>query len=323
MKVMNGRLGDIGERKAVDIIRGLYGYGWPYEDSFFFPSGNRYVLVTTDSITGSRHVPQGASPERVGYFLAAVNLSDIAAMAGRPLYLLTSLILPRGTTIDYLKGLERGIGRCLDRYGARMAGGDLKEGPLALTGIAIGEVEKGRMLRRDSMHCGDLLCVTGRLGRNAAAYYMWKGTGQGRWAEAVLRIEPRIPEARLLARLGATSATDLSDGVYSSIAQLGGSSGRGFEIKYDSLPVDRLALKVGRSLGIGIEELALNFGGEYELLFTIPRDRYGEARKRLDITCIGRVTKGSNILIKDGRRTRINDAGYEHFRMRRVAKGRM
>ncbi len=320
---MEVKLGSIGERAIIERIRRMYGYGWPDDDCFYFADGKRYILLKTDSISASSHMPDSADPERIGYFLAAINLSDIAAMGGTPRYFMTALTMPRSTKLSYLGAVERGISRCLSRYKTRMGGGDLKEGrEMNFAGIAVGDVDRNRMIRRNGARAGDLLCVTGRLGKNAAGYYMWKETGQKKWANMLLDVEPRIREGLALHEIGATSAIDLSDGVYSSISQLRRINKIGFEIEFSRLPLSREALGAAKRLGIGIEELALNFGGEYELMFTLPENRYERAReymkkRGMEMTMIGRVTKTESILIKDGRRISIKSRGYEHFMRRR------
>lgn len=312
------KLSDLGERRAIDEIRKAYAYEWPDDDCLYFPSGGKYVLVKTDAMPVESHIPSGVRPDRAGYFFAAANISDIAAMGGIPRYFMSSIILPRGTGLGYLKAFERGIARCLKRYKVKMAGGDLKEGRPAFIGVAVGEVERERILRRRGARNGDLLCVTGRLGKNAAGYYMWKRYGGRRWAELLIEVEPRIASGRLISSIGATAAIDLSDGVYSAVSQLGRINGCGFEIDYSKLPVDRRALLANEKLSVPIEELALNFGGEYELLFTISESAYRKAertikREESGITVIGRVTSGRNVLIREGRRIPIKKRGYEHF----------
>ncbi len=276
------------------------------------------MLITTDSVIPDRHLPKEADVRRMGYFFAATNLSDIAAMGGKPRYFMTALTMPRHTSIKYLKELERGINKCLTRYGARMVGGDLKEGSIAMTGITIGEAGKGRLLRREGTRVGDLLCVTGELGKNACAYELWKRRRTREWANIMIEVEPRIREGRIIARAGATAAMDLSDGVNAATYQLGKINDCGFEIDYSALPVHKLARKVSARFGSSIEYLALDFGGEYELAFTISRRNFVKLaaemeRQGMRVTAIGRATKSGRMLIKNGKRIKISSRGYEHF----------
>ncbi|MCL4364738.1 thiamine-phosphate kinase [Candidatus Marsarchaeota archaeon] len=314
------RLIDLGERRLIERIRRFYGYRWPEDDCFYIRNGKKYLLMTADSMPKSSHIPDGISAESIGYFLAAANISDIAAMGGMPRYFMSALTFPDKTKISYLDGIERGISKCLRKYGVKMAGGDIKEGTeVNLTGFVIGEVEANRILRRTGMKIGDMLCITGSLGKNAAGYYTWRRNRSAKAAEALVHILPRVREGRFISENGATAAMDLSDGVYSAISQLSKLNGIGFDIHASKVPTDPLAQKVSSSLNIPIEEIALNFGGEYELLFTIPKAKFDSMyslsqKNGIKISCIGVVTKGTNRLIKNGKPIRITESGYEHFR---------
>jgi thiamine-monophosphate kinase len=311
-------IGKIGERKLIEMIRGEYSYAWSNSDSAYFDAGKKRILITNDSITKSTHMPEGADPDDFGYFFAAINLSDIAAMGGTPKYFMSSLILPSSLDSKYVLALERGIRRCLNRYDVKMIGGDTKKGrELALTGIAIGEVDKSTMMHRLRMNAGEALCVTGDLGKNAAGYQGWKA-GSKDGAKMLLAVEPRIKEGKFLSKNGVKAAMDLSDGVYSVIHQLRSATGLGFEIFYDKIPVSPEALSASRRYGTSIEQLCLNFGGEYELVFSVKESALEKLRKDahsrgIKITKMGRIIHGKSVLIKDSKRINISKYGYEHF----------
>ncbi len=311
-------IGKLGERKLIERIRAAYSYAWPNSDSAYVDVGKNRLLITNDSITQSTHIPSGANPMDVGYFFAAINLSDIAAMGGLPLYFMSSMILPPKLDSKYLIGLERGIRKCLNRYNVKMIGGDLKKGrELVLTGIAIGEVDKSRMMQRLNMKDSEALCVTGELGRNAAGYYEWK-RGSKTGAAMLLDVDPKINEGRFLSDNGIKAAMDLSDGVYSAIHQLSSATGLGFEIFYDSIPVSQEASAVNMKQGIDIEQLCLNFGGDYQLMFSVKEAEFERLRRkalarRIRITRIGRIIGSKNVLIRDSKRINIRKYGYEHF----------
>ncbi|MHB1830721.1 MAG: thiamine-phosphate kinase [Candidatus Micrarchaeaceae archaeon] len=311
-------IGKMGERKIISLIRSLYSYKWPDSDAAYVDFGKRRILITTDSITRYAHIPNCAMPEDVGYFFAAINLSDIAAMGGTPKYFMSSFILPSSLDSSYLISLEAGIKKCLDKYHVKLIGGDLKKGKeLSMTGIAIGEVPRSQMMHRLRMRNGDALCVTGSLGGNAAGYYLWKrGSKEG--AKKMLDVDPRINEGKFLSKNGVKAAIDLSDGVYSAISQLKDATGLGFEICYDNIPVDPLARKLNLKYGIRIEQMCLNFGGDYELLFSVSESRLNALmknakRKGFKITRIGIVTGADNFLVKGAKRVKITKHGYEHF----------
>lgn len=312
-------LDKLGERNIIDAIRRTYNYEWIDDDCSYFLEKNKYILITVDSISKSMHIPDPVDPVKIGYFLAAITLSDIAAMGGIPKYFMSALTLPKNIEIGDLKKIERGIAKCLYKYDTEMIGGDCKEGiELVMSGIGIGEVNKNKILKRDGMKVGDLLCVTNSLGKNSAGYYLWKLKNSKKGAEKLLEVEPRIKEGLIISNYDASAAMDLSDGVYSSIAQLKKITGMGFFIDFSKIPVSPLAKKVHNELDVSIEELTLNYGGDYELLFTISPENWKILKKvaeknNLKFTDIGYVIKGKNILFKDGKKYEIKKRGYEHF----------
>ncbi|MGC8496959.1 MAG: thiamine-phosphate kinase [Thermoplasmata archaeon] len=312
-------LSELGERSIINNIRKIYDYKWIDDDCSYFLEKNKYLLITVDSISKSMHIPDPADPVKVGYFIAAITLSDIAAMGGVPKYFMSALTLPKSMKIKDLEKIESGIAKCLDKYNTMMIGGDCKEGAeMVISGIGIGEVSKKKILKRDGMNVGDILCVTNYLGKNSAGYYLWKLKNSKEGAEKLLEVEPRIKEGLIISRHGATAAMDLSDGIYSSVAQLKKITGLGFFIDFSKIPVSPFAKKVNEELGVSIEELTLNYGGDYELLFTIPPEKwrvlknYAE-KNNFKLTEIGYVKKGKNMLLKDGKEHEIKERGYEHF----------
>ncbi len=317
----------MGEREAIRIIDRIVksnaevGIG---DDCAAIDFGDRYLLVTTDMMSPKTHVPKGMGPYDVGWSIVAVSLSDIAAMGGRPLAVVTAVGMTRGHPIDYLEQLVDGMNDCAQRYGTSIVGGDTKElDALTLCGTAIGEVEKKKILLRKGAKPGDLVAVSGELGRAGAGFYSLKRNLSLKEAEAVLkRPHPRLKEAAALADSGfVTSCMDISDGLSSSIFEMSRNSGLTYEIDYSRISkakeVDMAFQDLERQ-----KSLVLNFGDDYELLFTIRREAE-EGLKTLassvgcPMTVIGKVTSGEeNILIDNGKRERLENLGYEHFRSR-------
>ncbi|MDE1861112.1 MAG: thiamine-phosphate kinase [Candidatus Micrarchaeota archaeon] len=316
---MDAKLDGLGERAIIKQIRRQYDYSWPDDDCAFVENGREYLLLSTDSISRSEHIPDAAKYRTIGYFFAAVNLSDIAAMGGKPKYFMSALTLPKGMKLKELRELERGMRKCLDRYDVKLIGGDLKPGrELNLSGTVMGIVPRKSILKRTGAHDGDIVCITGELGRNAAGYYLWKQGGLRKGAEMLLKVEPRIWEGLAISEAGASSAIDLSDGLFAALLQLREITSHGFEIDYSKVPINREAGLVSKRFGISIEDIAFDFGGEYELLFTVPRSRIKglEAMaksKGFKISRIGVVKGKECMLIKNGRKNRIKGHGYEHF----------
>ena len=318
---MDGRLslGEIGERGVIKEIRSMFGYSFDDDDCAAIEYGDMLMLLTTDSINRQSHIPDGVAPAAIGRFLAAVNLSDIAAMGGKPLYFMTALELERDTRIRWVREFETGMKDVLDRYGVKLAGGDTKEGhDLSLAGFAVGEVGKNRVLRRRNCRKGDVIYVTGTVGKNAAAYYMWKKSKGRKWARCMLDVEPRIKEGLFLSGMGATSAIDLSDGLFASVKQLSEASGTGISLDYSKLPIDMAAVCAAESCGVDLMHIACEVGGEYELLVGVPKARAAKLEKEAErrgmaLTRIG-IARGKGCTIEtDKGAEEITSNGYEHF----------
>ncbi len=311
------KLLDLGERSIIEKLEKLYGTVVE-DDSFYFNDGKKFVLITTDVITKKTHIPDDVRPEKAGYFFASLNLSDIAAMGGNSLYFLSSFSVNPEFDFNYFMEFNKGIKKCLEKYDTRMVGGDTKEGDdFTAAGIALGNVSKKNIMLRKNFVPGQVLAVTNYLGKNGAGYYLWKnGIKEG--AEKMLEIEPRILEGKIISKNGVKAAMDLSDGVFSSILQLKKLTGVGFKIYYDKLPFHPLALEVSEEFKISLEEIGLNFGGEYELLFSINKNLWPEfkekmKKKEIIVNEIGETWNGENIMVKNGKEVKINYHGYEHF----------
>lgn len=303
------KLSDAGEKAIIERLISLFGSVGHHDigdDCAILDSGDNYLLVTTDMITKATHMPENASPEDIGWYAAAVNLSDIAAMGGRPIGILFALGLSANTEEEWLDRLASGIRECCSRYGVPVIGGDTKENPsLTISGTAIGRVPKSQILRRSGARPGDILAMTGKLGRGIA----WELSGE---ANAILRVEPRVHEGLLLAESGAvTSCIDMSDGLSASVHHLAKAGNVGFSVDADRLPL------LG-GLKASEREKAIHWGGDYELLFTVDPKKADSLLKRdlgCPVTGIGTVTEDKTILLVDGDcRKPLPDKGYEHFR---------
>jgi thiamine-monophosphate kinase len=320
-------LGGLGEREAIRIIERLIksdavvGIG---DDCAAIDIGDKYLLITTDMMVTKTHIPKGMGAYDIGWSIIAVNLSDIAAMGGRPLGLVTAIGITRGHPIEFLEQMVDGMNDCARRFNTSVVGGDTKEhDDLVLCGTAFGEIDKRKILLRKGAKPGDLIAVTGALGRAGAGYHSLKRSLALRDAEAALkRPWPRVKEGMALADSGfVTSCMDISDGLSASIFEMSRVSGNTYEVDYAKVPkapeVDMAFHDLERQ-----KDLVLNFGDDFELLFTIKREAEEQLTKLskeigTPMTVIGKVTSGEqNILIDNGKREKLENLGYEHFRTR-------
>ncbi|MGC9554447.1 MAG: thiamine-phosphate kinase [Thermoplasmatota archaeon] len=315
------RLRDLGERRLIDRLARLYGTV-NRDDCATLDAGGDYLLVTSDLVSQHTHFPADATAYQMGWFVVAVNLSDIAAAGGAPEGVVLSLGLPPDLEVDFLEELAAGARACATSYATAVIGGDTKEAPsLILCGTALGRVAKRRYLSRRGMAPGDRVCVTGGLGRAGAALEALEaltGGGDGQTLEALLLVQPRLAAGQAAAAVGGvTAAMDLSDGLSSSLYQLMALNQAGFRIEAEAVPVDPLAEESGDPL-----RLALHAGGDYEMLFTVRPEAVEGVRRAVEATglpctVIGRVIHEQRAVVvrEDGEQV-LPDGGYEHFRAR-------
>ncbi len=287
------KLKDMGERAAIDAIWKSIGSEGEYDDCTIVPRDEEYELFTTDYIGEKTHFVLEVTPEILGEFIASVNLSDIAAMGGVPDYFLLSAFMPGETESEFLNDVIKGLLRRLETHGAEYLGGDLKEAPhMGFAGFAVGHVERNKILRRKGAKAGNIIAITGPLGKTGAAYILWQ-KGMMDFDE-VLRIAPRVEEGRIIAG-HATSGMDTSDGIFSTVEQMQKINALGFMVNIDDVPLHPLAEEVISDGHASVKDI-LSFGGEYEILYTAPKLLTGYE--------IGTVTEEVR---------HYGSRGYEHF----------
>jgi thiamine-monophosphate kinase len=322
------RLADLGERAAIRRIeeiltkgKNTLGIG---DDCAAIDMGNKYLLVTTDMMSQQTHIPPQMTPYQIGWLLVAMNLSDIAAKGGTPLGVVCSFGLPKEKSEMFLKELTKGADACAVGFGTTIVGGDTKETTeITLCGTAFGVVRKNEFMSRIGARVGDIVAVTGTLGKAGAGYYALKGNKkEKKHSKALLEPLPRLKEGRLLAQLhSVTSSLDLSDGLSASLYQLQEVNTVGFEIDKDALPLaSGLNQWFHAKHGVDPYSIALHFGGDYELLVTIPPQKFEKTKQALQkhgvhLTEIGLVTQKKKILLlENGTKKILPNKGYEHFK---------
>ncbi len=267
------------------------------------------LVVSTDSSVENVHFRRDwLDPREIGYRATAAALSDLAAMAATPRGILLALTLPDSWKTS-LEDIADGIGEAADECKTRIVGGDLSEGhDLTLALTVLGNAE--RPMSRSGANVGDRVYVTGKLGGPGAAISALiagqtpSHADRQRFAHPV----PRIREAQWLVSHGATSGTDISDGLAADLANIAVASRHGISINLDCVPtVD----------GVSTRDAAAS-GEEYELAVTSPialdvsafQSEFG-----LPLTEIGAVVAGEPAVRTFDRGTRVETpVGYVHFK---------
>jgi thiamine-monophosphate kinase len=254
------------------------------------------TLVTTDMLMDGRHFHLAeVGPEAVGFKALAVNLSDIAAMAGIPTAAFVSVALPRTGAVEIAQGLHTGLTRLADRFGVTLAGGDTNawDGPLVINVTLLGETTGSGPVLRSRAQANDVVFVTGPLG----------GSILGRH----LTPEPRINAALALHRATALHAMiDISDGLASDLGHILDESGAlGATLDGGAIPIHEDADALSRNDGRAPLEHALADGEDFELCFTVAPE---DAARLLTMTFEGfRLSAVGRIEAQPGLRLRASD----------------
>jgi thiamine-monophosphate kinase len=296
--------------------------------------GDDHLLATCDvQVEGVHFSREAIGPYRLGRKAAAINLSDIAAMGGRPTYMLVSLAMPPETEVRFIDELYRGLGDEASAAGAYIVGGNMANLPdrFVIDIFLLGSVRSDRLLLRSGARVGDQVCVTGELGDSAAGLALLRSP-QAEVADdlrdqllaAHFTPKPRLREAQVLASTGAvTAALDVSDGTLSDIGHICERSGVGVQLWAERLPISHAARNAAEAMGREVLDFALRGGEDYQLLFTVPKARLEEVIGKVSavtgtpVTAIGQIlpaAAGIQVVLSDGSLASSDQGGWDHFR---------
>jgi len=295
-------------------------------------------VITVDMLTDQVDFQLSkVDPRRVGRKALAANLSDLAAMAAKPLAGVVALALPRVPLLrrssagggvrsstaceqavahggkeyglELAVALYEGMLPLAEQYDLAIAGGDTNswDGPLAISITLLGAVTLRGPLRRDGAKPGDRILVTGSFG----------GSILGRH----LDFEPRVREAlELHTRYDLHAGIDVSDGLSLDLAHILEESRCGAVIDIDAVPIAADARRLAERLADGSTPLdhALSDGEDFELILAAPAD---EARRMLHeqplavpITDIGEFVAEPGLwqIDRSGVRRPLEPRGWQH-----------
>ncbi len=305
-------------------------------------NSNYYLVATSDLLIESCHFPKEMSYFQMGWKSVIVNLSDLAAMGSKPRGILINLAIPKNLKIKYFDELIDGILNACSYYKIPLLGGDTNQAEeIIISGTAIGEVEKGKVLCKNEFGKGDLIGVTGELGLAALGFELFNSQYSSKIEKTVnnneiseefidLAIEKtlkpmaKIDEGIFLSNY-ASSATDITDGLASELYELFKSnkinyskSKLGLKIYEEKLPFFNEISKISKLLDKNPLELILHIGEDFELLFIINKDKLEDMQKNnnpIDYYIIGEVNDRNKVEIEflNGNIKELSSKGYEHL----------
>lgn len=273
--------------------------------SVSFAQPGECVVASDMLVEGVHFSLPPATPSEIGRKALAVNLSDLAAMAARPLAAVVNVALPRSHQFEFAQELLEGLADLADEFDTAVAGGDTNiwDGPCVISVTVLGEAEVADAVRRDGARVGDWILATGTFGASLAGKH--------------LSFQPRVNEALQLHQTVSLHAMiDVSDGLVADLHHILKESRVGCRLHAESIPLSEAArAAAGRKTPL---EHALGDGEDFELLFTVSPQ---EGRRLLDIppfdvrlSHIGEITEGTTCEIEDsaGIRTLLAPTGWRH-----------
>lgn len=278
------------------------------------------LAVSMDTLIAGVHFPVNTPPCDIGHKALAVNLSDMAAMGATPAWATLALTLPKADK-TWLREFTHGFSALAKKYHVQLIGGDLTRGAhLSITVQIHGFVPKNKALIRSGARMDDLIYVSGDLGGAGLALQLLKRKKTNIHEALSAKLHRPLPriEIGLLLRGIASSAIDISDGLLADLSHILTASNAGARLWLDKIPLNSFLLDYcSHRQAI---EYALNSGDDYELCFTVPRNKQRILERKAKnmgckITCIGRIErrKGLRLMDSEGKKSVVKPRGYRHF----------
>ncbi len=262
------------------------------------------LVLSTDMLHESTDLPAGTTPYTAGWRSVGASLSDIAAMGGEAV---AAVAVYGAPTFEWaaIEAFITGARDVCQSVDGAYVGGDLdSHEELTTATTAVGRADEPVV--RSGASPGEAVCVTGTLGRSAAALELFR-TGEANQANELFQFPPRIPAGRVLAGR-ATAMIDSSDGLARSLHQLAAASDCGFALD-SPLPIDDAVAELATDEA-DRREMGVFFGEDFELVCTLPEETVATVRSELSVplTRIGTVTEAEVTLDGDP----LPDRGYTH-----------
>jgi len=283
----------------------------PGDDAAVVRTPDGRVVATTDMLIEGRHFRRDWSTANdVGHKAAARNFADIVAMGAVPTALLVGFGTPADLELSWVDGLMAGMREECGEVGAGVVGGDVAAADVITLGVtALGDLQGREPVTLAGAKVGDVVALAGRVGWADAGYAVLTRGFRSPVQVVAAHRRPEVPyaEGPRAAGLGATSMTDVSDGLVADLGHIAEASGVRMDLRADLVPVPMKLKEVGAALNTDPLVWVFTGGDDYALIATFPRKTDLPAAW----TVIGAVTEGEGVRV-DGRRWPVG--GHEHFR---------
>lgn len=285
------------------------------------PEGHQ-LIQSVDTLVAGVHFPPETSPQDIAHKALAVNLSDMAAMGAEPAWFTLAITLPNDSD-EWLKAFSESLFSLAKKYNVQLVGGDTTNGPLCISITINGFVPNGNALTRNTAQVSDKVYVSGTIGDAALALAAWQGHLLLR-DESITYLNEKLnrPQAQvklgLLLRKYASACIDISDGLVADLKHITDNSQVGARINVENIPLSN-ELKLNLTDEALLLPLVLSGGDDYELCFTIPKEKQKQFEEKMNaintsVTCIGEIESEPGVrCLLNNKEIEIQGMGYEHF----------
>ena len=318
----------LSQKKSLLLIQGIG------DDCAVFSSvpGSDWIISTDMLVEGVHFDLRWHPPELLGRKCLAVNLSDLAAMAGTPSFVLLSVALPDKCSQAWLDLFLKGFSAALSEYGCILIGGDTVSGQkLTFSVTVLGTVAQNKAILRSQAQAGDAVYVSGYLGSAAAGLHLCQqenlsseNLSRSKWSELLrchLNPIPEIQFAQHLLTTGMVSAMqDISDGIATDLSHICQRSTVGACLHTSLLPAHPQLVVYCQEKNLNMTDFQLKGGEDYQLVFTVKKQLAQDFEQKIFQLSgrrpwkIGEITAGKGIRLRDdaGKETDVTFQGYEH-----------
>ncbi len=284
----------------------------PGDDAGLFTVKKNDLIFSTDVSNSDVHFPKDLAPEHIAFRSCAVAASDIPACGGTLKWLSISLVTP-SKNLDWLKQFAKGLNLFTKNYQVPIIGGDLVKGKECSVSVGVcGEVSRKEFLSRGGAKVGDSIYVSGSLGLAKLGLSIISSKKkklslkEKKYVKKFLQPKVHTLLGKNLRSI-ATSCIDISDGLLGDLGHICQRSNLGAKIDLDLIPYE------------GFYKDALTWGDDYELCFTVPKNKESKLNKllsklKLKKFKIGEIVKGKGIkVVQDNKEIKLNRKSYNHF----------
>lgn len=340
---MSETISDIGEFGLIDRIHKLIQensiqapgvtLGIGDDTASIRPREGYELLVTCDSLVEGRHyLPAHTTALDLGRRAMTVNISDIGAMGGTPLYALVSLGLKKDTLVSDVESMYSGFLKELNPFQASIIGGNITRiDDINFIDITmLGEAEKGKLLRRSTAKSGDAILVTGYPGQAVAGLQLLLQSerpeefSDNPLVRAYITPSHRAREGKAVAQSGyAHAMIDTSDGFLADLGHICEESGVGAVLNQDNLPLNDELRQAAEVLDLDPQKMIMKDSDDYELIITCSRDNVEKIQSVISevsetqVTEVGHITEVAGeikLILPDEEERQLQPTGWDHFK---------